>query len=90
VEKQRNKVGTSQGALAANDNEVQRFVARNAMDVDYWQAQMKAYDSYILGLKDDQSRLARRALRGDKDSLLAPLGQLVQAVTLKAALSTLK
>ncbi|MEB1200351.1 hypothetical protein VDQ11_22010, partial [Xanthomonas campestris pv. campestris] len=39
IEAQRDRGGTSQGALAANDNEVQRFVAQNAMDLDYWQAQ---------------------------------------------------
>lgn len=32
IEAQRDRGGTSQGALAANDNEVQRFVAQNAMD----------------------------------------------------------
>ncbi|SOO31954.1 conserved exported hypothetical protein [Xanthomonas phaseoli pv. phaseoli] len=87
IEAQRDRGGTSQGALAANDNEVQRFVAQNAMDLDYWQAQMTAYDSYIVGLKEDQSRLARKALDGDQNSWLKPLGQLVQAATLKAALS---
>ncbi|MCD0260212.1 hypothetical protein JWH11_11975 [Xanthomonas melonis] len=87
VEAQRDKVGTSEGKLAANDNEVQRFIARNAMDLDYWQAKMTAYDSYIEGLKEDQSRLARKALDGEKNSWLKPLGQVVQAATLKAALS---
>ncbi|UPT38337.1 hypothetical protein [Pseudomonas amygdali] len=87
IEAQRDRGGTSQGALAANDNEVQRFVAQNAMDLDYWQAQMTAYDSYIVGLKEDQSRMARKALDGDQNSWLKPLGQLVQAATLKAALS---
>lgn len=86
VQAQRDSGGTSQGALAANDNEVQRFVAQNAMDLDYWQAQMKAYDSYIVALKDDQSRLSRKALDGDKSSWLAPLGQIVQAATLAKAL----
>lgn len=86
VQAQRDNGGTSQGALAANDNEVQRFVAQNAMDLDYWQAQMKAYDSYIVALKDDQSRLSRKALDGDKSGWLAPLGQIVQAATLAKAL----
>jgi hypothetical protein len=86
VQAQRDSGGTSQGALAANDNEVQRFVAQNAMDLDYWQAQMRAYDSYIVALKDDQARLSRRALDGDKSSWLAPLGQIVQAATLAKAL----
>ncbi|MFC6839684.1 hypothetical protein [Xanthomonas theicola] len=84
VEKQRDNVGTSQGALAANDNEVRRFATQNTMDLNYWQAQMQAYDTYIVALKDDQSRLARRALEGNKGNLL---GQIVQTVALKAALS---
>ncbi|MCW0392233.1 hypothetical protein NB690_002807 [Xanthomonas sacchari] len=83
IEAQRDSVGSSQGALAANDNEVRRFAAQNAMDLDYWNAQMKAYDAYIVALKDDQSRLARRALNGNKDDLL---GQVVQAGVLAGAL----
>ncbi len=84
VQSQRDGIGTSQGALAANDNEVRRFVAQNAMDLDYWQAQMKAYDTYIVALKDDQSRLARRALDGNKNNIL---GQVIQAGVLAGALS---
>ncbi len=53
------------------------------MDLDYWQAQMKAYDAYIVALKDDQSRLARRALDGNKNIL----GQVIQAGVLAGALS---
>jgi len=87
VEKQRDEGGTSQGALAANDNEVRRFATQNAMDLDYWNAQMKAYDAYIVALKDDQSRLAKRALDGNKGSGWDPLGKIVQATALQAVLS---
>lgn len=83
IQAQRNSVGTSQGALAANDNEVSRFVAQNTMDVDYWQARMKAYDAREMTLRNDQSRLAKRALNGS-NSLF---GQVVQAAALKTALS---
>ncbi|WP_308683756.1 hypothetical protein [Xanthomonas arboricola] len=86
VERQRKTVGTSQGALAANDNEVARFMTQNSMDLDYWQARVKAYDSYEVALKNDQKRLAKRALNGDKGPNKI-LGQLVQAVALKTALS---
>ncbi|MCW1979372.1 hypothetical protein [Xanthomonas campestris] len=86
VERQRKGVGTSQGALAANDNEVARFMTQNSMDLDYWQAKIKAYDSYEVALKNDQKRLAKRALNGDKGPNKI-LGQLVQAVALKTALS---
>ncbi len=85
VQAQRDSVGTGQGALAANDNETQRFVAQNAMDLNYWQAEMKAYDNYILGLKDDQARLSRKALDGDNNKKL--IGQVIQVGTLAAALS---
>ncbi|WP_045737079.1 hypothetical protein [Xanthomonas sp. MUS 060] len=85
VQFQRDSVGTGQGALAANDNETQRFVAQNAMDLNYWQAEMKAYDTYILALKDDQARLSRKAMNGADDNKL--IGQVVQAGTLAAALS---
>lgn len=83
IEAQRDRSGTAQGALAANDNEIQRFVARNAMDLDHWQAQMKAYDIYIAALLDQQARLSRRALDGNG----SVLGQMVQAATLAAALN---
>ncbi|MBB4591608.1 hypothetical protein [Xanthomonas cannabis] len=84
IERQRGRVGTKQGALAANDNEVKRFTARNAMEMSHWEAKMKAYDVYIAGLKDDQTLLAKRALEGNKGDLL---GQVVQAAALKIALS---
>lgn len=66
IEQQRDGVSNSQGALAANDNEAYRFVARNQLDLDYWQARMKAYDDYIIALKADHARLAKRALQGKK------------------------
>ncbi|WP_372363469.1 hypothetical protein ACCQ07_16675 [Xanthomonas sp. NCPPB 3583] len=84
VQRQRDSGGDKQGALAANDNEVQRYAARNAMELSHWEARMKAYDIYIAGLKDDQSLLAKRALEGDKNNLF---GQVIQAAALKIALS---
>lgn len=86
VQRQRDQVGDEQGALAANDNEVQRFVARISMDLDYWQARMTAYHSYIESLKWDQARLAKRAMRGKKDGAGGIVGRVVQAAALKAAL----
>ncbi|WP_115049914.1 hypothetical protein [Xanthomonas arboricola] len=84
LQRQRDKVGDKEGALAANDNEIQRYAARNAMELTHWEARMKAYDIYIAGLKDDQSLLAKRALEGDKSDIL---GQVIQAAALKIALS---
>ncbi|WP_031372217.1 hypothetical protein [Lysobacter antibioticus] len=69
IENQRDSVSSSQGALAANENEASRFVARNQLELDYWQARMKAYDGYIAALKWDHTRLAKRALRGKKGAL---------------------
>ena len=87
LQRQRDQVGQEQGALAANDNEAQRFVARMTMDLDYWQARMTAYGSYIESLKWDQARLAKRALRGKKgQGLDGIVGHVVQAAALKAAL----
>ncbi|WP_235565796.1 hypothetical protein [Lysobacter sp. Root559] len=69
IESQRDSVRNSPGALAANDNEAYRFVARNQLELDYWQARMKAYDDYAESLKWDQARLAKRALQGKKGAL---------------------
>ena len=69
IEGQRDSVSNSPGALAANDNEAYRFVARNQLELDYWQARMKAYDDYVASLKWDQARLAKRALQGKKGAL---------------------
>lgn len=84
VEGQRGQVGDSQGNLAANDNEAQRFMVRTRMDLDYWQARMKAYDDYIVALQKDQARLARRALDGKRQG---GIGQVVQSQAIQRALS---
>ncbi|MGO1069695.1 hypothetical protein [Lysobacter sp. CA199] len=84
IESQRDSVSLSQGALAANDNEAYRFVARNQLELDYWQARMTAYDDYIEALKWDQARLAKRALGGNKNKSL--LGNVIQAGILAGAL----
>jgi hypothetical protein len=86
IEAQRDSAGSRQGDLAANDNEAQRFMLRTSMELDYWQARMKAYDDYVEALKWDQSRLAKRALNGNKGKGQF-LGKVIQAGVLKAALS---
>ena len=82
IETQRDGVRNSPGALAANDNEAYRFVARNQLELDYWQARMKAYDDYVASLKWDQARLARRALQGKKGTLdgVVPSGVIKSAL----------
>lgn len=87
VEAQRATVGSNQGALAANDNEVERFAARTDMEIEYWQARMQAYEAYITSLDKDRARLSRRALNGSRDAANPIVGQLVQAAALQTALS---
>lgn len=84
LDQSRASVGTSEGALKANDNDVSRLQARTQMDLDYWQATMTAYDSYIAQLLHDQQTLARAALKG------SDLGSAVQGIALKAALESKK
>lgn len=88
LEVRRISVGSSQGDLAANENDVNRFSTRVQMDLEYWQAMMTGYDSYIVALNKDQQRLARKALNGQKND--GPVGNLlgtiVQGATLKVAL----
>lgn len=87
VEAQRAAVGSSEGALAANDNEVERFAARTDMEIDYWRTRMQAYEAYIASLEKDRARLSRRALGGNRDTANPIVGQLVQATALQTALS---
>lgn len=84
IERQRAGVRDSPGDLAANDNEVQRFLARSAIELDYWQARMRAYQDYIAALQWDQARLARRAMRGPPPTGLG--GRAAQAAALSLAL----
>lgn len=84
-EQRKNEVGENPGALEANSNEAQRFVIRTKMDLDYWQARMRAYDDYILALQNDQSRLARRALEGKKSG--SGIGRVIGTDSIKSAFS---
>lgn len=85
IESQRNNIGTAQGALAANQNETARYVARTNNDIQAWQTKMHAYDVQIEFLKAEQSALARRALNGDSNNPDL-LGQATQAAVMAAAL----
>lgn len=83
IETQRMSVGTSQGDLAANDNEALRFIGRTNTDLNYWRVDMAAYDQYIEDLKSQQAMLAKRAMKGSPNGW----SQVVDAITLKAAFS---
>ena len=69
IEQQREIVDDSDGVLPEEDNEAYRFVARNQLELDYWQARMRAYDDYIAALKQEHARLAKRAMRGKPGAL---------------------
>jgi hypothetical protein len=84
IEGRRRAVGSSEGNMDVNDNDVARFSTRVQMDLEYWQAMMTAYDSYIGLLNSEQQRLAIAAMRGKKKVL----GTVVQGVVLKGALET--
>lgn len=87
IEAQRNSVGTAQGALAANQNETARYVARTNNDIQSWQTKMQAYDVQIGFLKAQQVALARRAMNGDSNNPNL-LGEATQAAVMAAALKT--
>lgn len=83
----RQGVGTSEGKLEANSNDVSRFLANMTVDIQYSETAIRAYDNLIDSLSADQELLARQALNGKKPTVL---GTVSQGVTLKVALETLK
>ena len=76
-------VGDSQGGLATNNNDLQRFSARASMDMQYTQTVLMTYDGYIASLKTDQQALAQQAMRGKRGNVW---GSVVQGAALKTAL----
>lgn len=85
IEQRRGAVGDSQGDLEANDNDVARLSAGMQMELDYWEATLAGYDSYIGLLRSDQQRLALLALNGKRDNAW---GTVTQGVVLKEALES--
>lgn len=86
IETQRNNVGTAEGALAANQNETARYVARTNTNMQTWQGKMNAYGVQIEFLMAQQSALATRAMEGDRSNPNL-WGEATQAVVLGAALT---
>jgi hypothetical protein len=78
----RQSVGTDQGRLAANDNQLSSFQARVQMDVQYAELVVDTYDSYLARLKEDQVRLAREVLTGKA----GVAGDIVRGAALSGAL----
>ena len=83
----RQGVGTSEGMLATNSNDVSWFLANTTVDIQYSETAIRAYDNLIASLNADQELLARQGLNGKKPSVL---GTVSQGVMLKSALETLK
>jgi len=82
----RQSVGTDQGRLAANDNQLSSFQARVQMDVQYAELVVDTYDSYLARLKEDQVRLAREVLTGKA----GVVGDIVRGAALSGALKAAK
>lgn len=82
IEQGRASVGDSQGNLEANDNDVARFSTGMQMELDYWEAMIAGYDSYIDLLRVDQQRLAMQAMKGPQNAW----GNVIQGAALKSAL----
>jgi hypothetical protein len=78
----RQAVGTDQGRLAANENQLSAFQARVQMDVQYAELVVDTYDSYLARLKEDQVRLAGEMLTGKSGAG----GDLVRGAALSKAL----
>lgn len=78
----RQSVGSDQGRLAANDNQLESFQARVQMDIQYASLVVSTYDSYLATLQQDQVRLAQAVLTGTR----AAPGDVVRGAALKAAL----
>lgn len=83
----RQGVGTSEGQLATNSNDVSRFLANTTVDIQYSETAIRAYDNLISSLNADQELLARQGLNGKRPSVI---GTVSQGVMLKSALETLK
>jgi len=74
--------GATSGEITSNSNDIERFVARGSMDMQYTQTVLVAYDGYIASLRKDQQYLAQKAMRGEN----RVFGSVVQGAVLKAAL----
>ncbi|WP_313347098.1 hypothetical protein [Stenotrophomonas sp.] len=80
------RIGSNKtGAVQAADSDTLRLGNELTMMAQQWGTRMQAYDAYIAGQEQNQNVLARAALKGNPKNKL--LGDLVQTVALKGALS---
>jgi hypothetical protein len=73
------------GGVQAADSDTLRLGNELNMMAQQWGTRMQAYDAYIAAQQENQNVLARAALKGNPKNKL--LGDLVQTVALKGALS---
>lgn len=78
-------VGSSQGALAGSQANIQRGIANLDTEMRTWQAQIQVDDQMIKYLQDQQATVAKTAMHG-KNTIF---GNIVQAATLKIAFDEL-
>lgn len=78
-----NEVKESKGALDSNGNDIARYQGALQNARDQWETNMKQCDAQIGMLQQVQANLSRRAIHGTP----SVLGTIVNAATLKAALS---
>lgn len=79
-------VGSAQGKQDTNLAELSQFRARTAMDLQYSQSSLVAYDGLIASMNADQQLLAKQALNGNGSTV----GSVVQGAVLKGALQALR
>ncbi len=80
------RIGSNKtGAVQAADSDTLRLGNELNMMAQQWGTRMQAYDAYIAAQQENQNVLARAALKGNPKNKL--LGDLVQTVALKGALS---
>ena len=77
------KVGQSPANLESNSNAVARYQVALVNAREHWETNMKQCDAQIEMLTHKQANLSRRALHGNP----SVLGTIINAATLKAALS---
>jgi hypothetical protein len=80
------RIGSNKtGAVQAADSDTLRLGNELSVMAQQWGTRMQAYDAYIAGQEQNQNVLAKAALKGNPKNKL--LGDLVQTVALKGALS---
>jgi len=87
ISRQRFSIGKGkQGDLVANSNQMELFALNMQVDLQRWESTVQGYNNLIDALKKDQRSIARRAFDGNP----SPLGTVIGAATLKAAIEAIR